>query len=282
VSRRVDATAQNVVYALVDSAMWQADHLSPGERFSILVDEAHNIRISFIALAEVTTVPGIYDTPINPSNGVGLLVDYQSYAGVYARERGMPLAPNTMWLRTKDDAASLANIRHTFPDLADRRQITTDNQQNNVHLDIIGVLTIGIAAVLVLALIGTLLSSWLNATSQRANFAVMRALGMASRQIAAVLLWEQGFVYIIAFLLGIGLGAMLTIFVAPTVSLLDLAGPGGSGNPYDVPSVLTTIPYVQLLVVLGAMGVICFGALVFMGRVVSRSGVSGMLRLGED
>jgi ABC-type antimicrobial peptide transport system permease subunit len=282
VSHRADASTQDVVYALVDSAMWQAYHLSPGERFGILVDETNNIHISFVALAEVATIPGIYDTPINPSNGVGLLVDYQSYAAVYAKESGTSLVPNMMWLRTRDDAASLASVRHTFPDLADRRQLTSDYQENNIHLDIIGVLMIGIGAVLVLSLVGTLLSSWLNATNRRSNFAVMRALGMAPRQIAAVLFWEQGFVYVIAFVLGIGLGAMLITFVAPTVSLLDLAGPAGNGNPYDVPPVLVTIPYVQLLVILGVMVVICLGALLLMSRIVSRPLVSGMLRLNED
>ncbi len=281
-SHRADATSRNVVYALVDSAMWQAYHLSPGERFSLLVDNANNIHISFIALAEVNTIPGIYDTPINPANGIGLLVDYQSYATVYAKEARTPLAPNVMWLRTKSDPASLTNIRRIFPNLTDRRQLITNNQENNVHLDIIGILTIGTGVVLVLALIGTLLSSWLSATSRRTNFAIMRALGMAPRQIAAILLWEQSFIYTLAFALGLSLGTMLTIFAAPTVSLLDLAGPNGRSNPYDVPPVLMTIPYIHILLVLGIVLVIFVGALVFMARMVSRPSMSVMLRLGED
>lgn len=282
VSHRTDATTQNVVYALVDSAMWQRYHLSVGERFSIPVDDTNSTHISFIALAEVTAIPRLYDTPINPSNGIGMLVDYQSYAAAYAKAGGTPLTPNAVFLRTQSDAASLANVRKAFPDLADRRLLMIDNQQNSVHLDIVGVLAIAVCTVLVLALIGTLLSSWLNAASRRTNFAVMRALGMASRQIATVLLWEQGFLYSIAFVLGIGLGALLTIFVAPTVSLLDLAGPGGRDNPYDIPSVLTTIPYPQLLLLLGIMGVICLGALLLMARIVSRPSISMTLRMNED
>ena len=75
---------------------------------------------------------------------------------------------------------------------------------------------------------------------------------------------------------------MLITFVTATVSLLDLAGPGGSNNAYDVPPVLTTIPYIQLTIVLGMVVVICLGALLLMGRIVSRPSVSGMLRLNED
>ena len=237
---------------------------------------------SFIALAQVNTLPRTYDTSINPSNGIGMLVDYQSYANVYTKERGTPLLPNELFLRTHSDATSLSSVRQAFPDLADRRLLTTANQENSVHLDIVGVLAIGVGAVLVLALIGTLLSSWLNAASRRTSFAVMRALGMAPRQIAAVLQWEQGFIYAIAFVAGIALGAMLTIFVAPTVALLDLAGPNGGSNPYDIPSVLTTIPYLQLLLVLGVTGIICLGALVLMARIVAHPSISMALRMNED
>src|SRR5205085_3198275 len=125
---------------------------------------------------------------------------YQSYATVYAKQGGMALSPNYVWLRTNDDAASLAHIRKLLPNLQDRRMLTTTNQEDSVHVDIIGVLAIGVGAALILALIGTLLSSWLNASSRLTSFALVRALGMAPRQIAAVLLWEQTFVYILAFL----------------------------------------------------------------------------------
>ncbi|MEO7020737.1 MAG: FtsX-like permease family protein [Ktedonobacteraceae bacterium] len=40
------------------------------------------------------------------------------------------------------------------------------------------------------------------------NFAVLRALGMAPRQVAMILMWEQGVVYLVALLLGLGLGAV--------------------------------------------------------------------------
>jgi ABC-type antimicrobial peptide transport system permease subunit len=160
--------------------------------------------------------------------------------------------------------------------------LTTANQENGVHLDIIGVLGIGVGAALVLALLGTLLSSWLNAASRRTSFAIVRALGMVPRQVAAVLLWEQGFVYALAFLLGIGLGALLTFFVAPIVSLLDLAGPDAGINLYDVPPVQALIPYAQLLSLLGVLVIICLAALLLMARIVSRPSISQTLRLNED
>jgi len=131
-------------------------------------------------------------------------------------------------------------------------------------------------------LIGTLLSSWLNASNRLTNFAVLRALGMATRQVSAVLLWEQGFVYILAFLLGTGLGGMLTIFVAPAVSLLDLAGSSSLYNPYDIPPVQTVIPYPQLFLLLGVLVAVCLAVLLLIARIVSRPSLSQTLRLNED
>jgi len=279
---RSDATARNVIYALVDATLWQKYALSPGDRFTLYMNDTDTVKVNFIALAEVNYIPSTYNTPMDPNSDVGLIVDYQSYTTVYDRESSTALAPNTVWLRTNDDASSLARIRNMLPDLQDRRMLTTTNQENSVHLDIIGALAIGVGAALILALIGTLLSSWLHASNRLTSFAVMRALGLAPRQVAALLLWEQGFIYLLAFLLGTGLGAMLTVFVAPAVTLLDLTGASSLYNPYDVPPVQTIIPYLQLSLLLGGLAIVCLVALLLMARIVSRPSLSQTLRLNED
>lgn len=281
-AHRSDATAHNVVYALVDATLWQKYALSPGDRFTLYMNDTDTVKVNFIALAEVNYIPSTYNTSLDPNSDVGLIVDYQSYAAVYDRESSTALAPNTVWLRTNDDASSLAHIRNMLPELQDRRMLTTTNQENSVHLDIIGALAIGVGAALILALIGTLLSSWLHASNRLTNFAVMRALGLAPRQVAALLLWEQGFIYLLAFLLGTGLGAMLTIFVAPAVTLLDLTGASSLYNPYDVPPVQTIIPYLQLALLLVGLVIVCLMALLLMARIVSRPSLSQTLRLNED
>ncbi len=277
-----DAAAHDVVYALVDAALWHQFGLSQGESFTLAMNVTGTLHMHFIALAQINSFPGNYDTPLDPQSGGGLVVDYQSFATAYAKDSGTALSPNYVWLRTSDDATSLAHIRSTLPDLQDRRLLTTANQENSVHIDIIGVLAIGVGAALLLALIGTLLSSWLNASNRLTSFAVMRALGMAPRQVAAILLWEHGFVYLLALLLGTGLGAILTIFAAPAVSLLDLTGPSSLYNPYDVPPVQMVIPYLQLSLLLGGLVIICMLALLLMARIVSRPSIGQTLRLNED
>jgi len=127
-----------------------------------------------------------------------------------------------------------------------------------------------------------LLENWLHAFQRRTGFAVLRALGMTPRQIAAVLLWEQGFVYTLAFLLGGVLAVLLTIFVAPAVSLLDLSGPSSQYNLFDVPPVQLVLPAIQLSWLAGGLLTICLVALLLMARIVSRPSLGQTLRLNED
>ncbi|HXR66657.1 MAG TPA: FtsX-like permease family protein [Ktedonobacteraceae bacterium] len=61
---------------------------------------------------------------------------------------------------------------------------------------------LGTATALLLALLGNLVASWLNARSRLVNFAALRALGTTPRQIASTLAWEQVVVYSAAMLLG--------------------------------------------------------------------------------
>jgi hypothetical protein len=279
---RSAAATRHVVYALVDATLWQRYDLAPGESFTFFMNGAGTLQMTFIVLAEIKHIPGTYNTPQDPESDVGMIVDYQSYANVYTQESGLALAPNTLWLRTSDNPSTLAHIRALLPDLQDRRALVTLNQENSTHIDLIGALAIGVGAALLLALIGTLLSSWLNVFSRLTNFAVMRALGMAPREIAALLLWEQGIVYSLAFILGIVLAALLTIFIVPAVTLLDLTGPGAQSNPYDIPQLQIALPALQLGLLLGIIGLICLCTLLIMARVAARPSLGQRLRLNED
>lgn len=282
-ARRSEAISHNVVYALVDAATWQRLHLTRGARFSLPTDSSGTAHINYIALALINYVPGVYDTPTYTWSGMGLITDYQNYTDVKARVTGITtgtLSPNYIWLRTKQDTASLANLRNTLPTLSDRFTLITTIQNDPSHLSVIGVLYIAVGTALLLALLGTLLLSWLNASNKLTSFAIARALGMAPRQIARVLLWEQGFAYILALLLGISLGAMLILFIPPAVSLTDASGDWD--RSFNVPSIEVIVPYTQILLVLGVLAIICLLALSLMARIVSRPSLSQTLRLNED
>ncbi len=272
ISHRADASTHDVVYALVDDGMWKSLGLSIGSSFILPTSDGFNMH--FIVAGRVHSIPGVYDNAVN----YGLIVDYQSYATVYAKDSGGgTLSPNYVWLQTHSDAASLASVRKAYPELQDRRAILDTSQRDPLHINIVGLLGAGVATALLLALAGTLFSAWLNASNRLTSFAILRALGMAPSKIAAVLLWELGIICAAALALGVGLGYLLTTLTGPVLFLTDFIENIRGETPAQV-----VIPSLQFAITLGAIICICVVALALMARLVSRPSLGQTLRLNED
>ena len=272
VSHRTDASTRDVVYALVDDDMAKSLGLSVGSSFIVPTRDGFNTH--FIVAGIVHFIPGVYDDAFD----YGMIVDYQSYATAYAKDSGGgTLSPNHVWLQTRSDAASLASVRNAYPALDDRRTILATLQQDDLRINITGLLGAGVATALLLALAGTLFSAWLNASNRLTSFAILRALGMAPGKIAAVLLWELGIICAAALALGVGLGYLLTTLVGPVLFITDFIEGIRNGTPTQV-----VIPSLQFAITLGAIICICVAALALMARLVSRPSLGQTLRLNED
>ncbi|HZU67551.1 MAG TPA: FtsX-like permease family protein [Ktedonobacteraceae bacterium] len=290
--------SQNVP-AIVDTAAWNNLHLSIGSPFT-LTDYSNTI--NFVAVAEVNYIPTVNDSAQTSGTNDyvpfgGVLVDYQTYAAATRGAGGANPIPTTVWLRTADDPASLASVRHALSTgstaltgVNDRRAITTALLNDPLYLVLIGVLVIGSLTALVLALIGNLTVSWLSARSRQINFAVMRALGSTPPQIAGVLTWEQSLVYAIAIGLGVAFGVLLSFLVLPafvftTVTTSGSVNQFSTGEFYvvqNVPPIQMIIPGLLVSIALGILVAICLLAVGLMVRVVSRPSISMTLRFSED
>jgi ABC-type antimicrobial peptide transport system permease subunit len=293
VAQRSTVAQMNALPVIVDANTWNALNLTQGARFELHVtdpDGTDSGTISCIALADVQRIP------TTASSG-GVLLDYQSYAMLYSRvfHRSLPL--NYLWVKTKDDATSVNTVRNALTTmqpliqpLGDRRALVSQLSQDPLTLDLLGVLALGAATALLLALVGNLLASWLSARNRQTSFVVLRALGTSSQQVAGVLTWEQGIIYITAILLGIFFGALLAITAIPslvfsTAPVNEIAGGGISTNDFYalqhlLPVRLAVSPSlaIDLLILIG----ICLLALLIMIRVVTRPEPGQILRLNED
>lgn len=294
-ARRASSIAQKVVPALVDAATWDALHLSPGKNFTVdlsPVDYATDY-VHFIALAKVQDIP-------TPNTKTGILVDYLTYANVYANNHTNPkdfyVPANYVWLRTKSDPASLASVRNALNNvdlgldpLYNRRALISSLKSEPLYLDLNGVLALGAATALLLAVVGDLIASWLSARSRLTNFAVLRALGASPPQIAGTLAWEQGIIYTTSLLMGAIFGILLSVLVLPGLIYTSIAPSGStsdvsSGAFYvaqSAPAIQIVIP-ASLWIAFGVLVAICMLALGMMVRVVSRPSMSQTLRLNED
>ncbi|HYT35069.1 MAG TPA: ABC transporter permease [Ktedonobacteraceae bacterium] len=301
-AQRASALSRLAVPAVVDSSAWQSLKLSPNaSSFSLNFTEG---TVNFMAIAEVQHIPTVDDRGSSTANSGsvpngGILVDYPSFAVVYGhdfRASAASLPLNAVWLRTRDDAVSLAVVRKALnkgvlqlSPLNDRRAIIEALYQEPLYLDLIGILTFGASIALLLALVGNLIASWLGARGRLANFAVLRALGATPSQIAGILTWEQCVIYSTSILLGIFCGAIFSVLVVPQLIFTSVGLSGANSDltssqfyvAQSVPPIQIVIP-TSLVVALAVLVIICIVALGMMIRVVSRPSISQTLRLNED
>ncbi len=294
------------VPAYVDEATWNGLHLSPNQHFTLIFNDGnvYNGSVDFVALGEVQHIPTINDTTqtLNTTDTIasgGVLVDYMTFSKVYITDflfLGATVPINYVWVRTKDDATSLASVRgalnnavgcclQLFP-LNDRRAMISGMESDPIYLDLIGLLAIGATTTLLLALIGNLIASWLSARSRLTSFVVLRALGAAPGQVARVLTWEQAIIYATGIILGTVFGILLSLLVLPSLVYTGVAltGNTSSGQFYlvqNIPPIQIMLPF-SLFIVIGALIVICVIALAMMVRVVSKPSMNQTLRLNED
>lgn len=293
---RSSATVQDYVPVIVDDATWQALRLAPGGRFTSQPSGYSNQNMAFVAIAHVPRLPTVYDSYQGGglSGAGGLLVDYQSFATVYQHDLASggsdtTITPNTAWIATRDDAASLASARKALGSgelaltaLQDYHQ-NIDNQRNNpLQIDLANTLLIGAATALLLALIGIWTGSWLNARSRVVNFAVLRALGTTPSQLRSMLIWEQVIVYITGAVLGVVLGAVLSLSALPLLIFAELATGGNFQNVPNVPPAQVIVPGPTLLLALGVLTAICVLALILTMSALARLSLGQTLRLNED
>ena len=302
VSLRQASTTNGVVAAVVDQTTIDKALLGVGSYVSITVNGVYPATVHCYVIGVVDHIPTIdsliaLDGGKAPVTTGGVLIDYQSYLNVYGQgakdSKKLSIQPdppiiNQIWLHTKDDATSLSSVRaalsnpkYSFSQLEDRRLLLATLQADPLYLVLRGVLILGTATALLVALVGDALASWLNAHSRQNSFITLRALGTTARQTRGVLTWEQAIVYITGAFLGIGFGALLIASVIPALTFTDLNSNLNTEQLFALQSTLSTqiaIPPTLPLVLLVLGGIYAI-ALAIMVRIVSRPEIGQKLRL---
>jgi len=298
-TKRAYGISHTVVPVVVDETVKNKLALHVGSTFAVTVNaqaSSDPLLVSdmpCVVVATVQSIPATNTTTADANSRYytptgGMLLDYRTYSAVYGQEaqvlggKGKSIPLNYIWLRTTNDAAQLTRIRAILANgnslilinLVDRRAILDMLHSDPLTITLIGILSIGTVATLLLAIVGDLLASWLSARTRLTNFAVLRALGTSPRQVASVLTWEQALVYIIGVLLGIAFGSLLATTVSPT--LIANSSSLQSGLPTHL-----VIPLSLILAFLAVVVIFVF-ALGMMVRIVSQPSMSQTLRLNED
>jgi ABC-type antimicrobial peptide transport system permease subunit len=287
------ASAPVPIAAILDALAWNELHLSPGATFRVALSGAAT-PLTFVAIDEVQHIPTVNDSlapavTSDYSPPGGMVIDYAALQ----QATGSTIQYNQVWLRTTDDPTLLSKVRAALSkgplallSVSDRRAILAQAQRDPLYSNLIGVLTLGAAIALFLALVGNLITSWVSARSRLTSFAMLRALGSTPNQIASVLLFEQGIVYGAGIALGILFGVLLAETVVPAMVFNNTPqATGVSSNEFYVLQHILPVQIVipgWLLIALVLLILVCVIALGMMARIVSKPSISQALRLNDD
>lgn len=297
-AQRSLAVKKNIIPAIIDDAAARSLNVAVGQQF--VLRDFHG-PLDYRVVAIVHFIPTVYDhasraASDSPISHGGVLTDYQTTSAVALAVNQEIIGPTTVWLRTSDNPALLANVRHTLltgpnalDNPADRRELDAVLSSDPLYASLTGILWIGAVVALLLGLPGNLLVSWLNARERRAGLALLRALGGTPRQLAAVLLWEQSLVYGSALVLGTLLGLLFTWLILPAFIFSPLAGvdivSAGDAAFYlvqSVPAVHVSVPCWSIVALLAALLGLCALALPILIGVSLRSQIRQALRVDRD
>lgn len=306
-AQRASASKNNVVPVYVDELTWERLHLQIGSTFTVNLGDLPYQDLPCQVIGKIVHIPTINDSTApalaggTPNSG-GVLLDYQSYASVYAHKSKLfstsstSLPINYFWLKTSDDAAQLKGIRHTLDNWGniqnpyyDRRQILSELNSDPLNQNLLGILQLGLISTLLLAVLGNLLASLLSARSRLTNFIVLRAIGTTPAQAMRVVTWEQGLTYISALLLGILLGAILVVTIIPHLIFSNTPANGilsrlSSSEFYALQHVISTTTVIpsSLGIIIVVLAATCTCALALMVRAIAHPAMGKVLRLNED
>jgi hypothetical protein len=216
---------------------------------------------------------------VDPARPV-LLVDFQTL-GLLRFEGSSAAAPAQEWWFAVDPAEHEATIdRLRDPSLGSRSVVSLVERSralatDPVALGIIGVLSIGVVAAGLFAVVGFVTSAAVSARERVTEFALLRALGLSSNQLSGWLSLENATLAAISLVAGTALGLLVAWVALPFVTVTQ-----GAVTPF--PPVEVTVPWATIAV-LEVIGILALsGAVIVLAWLLRRTGMASALRMGDD
>jgi ABC-type antimicrobial peptide transport system permease subunit len=198
------------------------------------------------------------------------------------RRPSAALYADEVWLKAAEGVTASALVAALQPhgERAWLRLQTLDGERQTLQTDplgrgLLGLMFTQFIVALALSIVGLLTYTALTAAARRAEFGVLRALGLPASRVIGQLAFEQGFVIGLGVLLGAALGAILSAQVVPR---LAQDASGAQITPPFIVQVETAA-----LVQYGALiGAVLIGVLLVSALLVRRLSLAQTLRIGED
>ena len=195
-----------------------------------------NLPLQVVAIVDY--FPTLYgdQQPFVVTSLPAFLYTHESPAG---NQKSTPMKPgfdsNRVLMRAQfvsDQQTFLSNNGHILKQALTVDETLKSLQVDPLSLGLIGLLFVAFGVALLLSIVCLLTYTALNAQSRRAEFAVLRALGMSSRRVVMSVALEQVLVMVVAVVLGALLGILFSRQVLPTLAI------GTSGGRITPPFII--------------------------------------------
>jgi FtsX-like permease family len=206
-----------------------------------------------------------------------LVLDLPTYLAVNFARFGAVVQPSQWFLEApneRDVAAQLRAPPFSSLGVTSRGERERALLEDPIPLGVIGALALGFVVAAVFAAVGFAASAAAAARARMLEFAVLRSLGLRTRELSGWISIENGLVVALSLLGGTALGLVVAWLVLPYVAV------GTSGEP-PVPPVAVSVPWG--LVLLLELTLLCALVLVAASQIVRIRGLrpAPVLRSGE-
>lgn len=279
------AAGSGSIWALVSESFAQQAHVQVGDHFTLQLNDTALGQTSFVVGAVVREFPTLY--PLHAPGGFVVLSLHDNLLAIGGTSAGASVpGANEFWLRTSDDAGAQTSLTRALgaidPDMREAlslRDTASATATNPIAVGMRGLLLVGAFTAALLAVLGSIIQSLLASRQRSEQFAVLRTVGMTSRQIGQLLLSEQLVVYLFGLIGGTVLGMILTVATLPFLQFSDVTlDPSQIG----VPPYILTFNASGLLYFYLALLMAFALALIIASRFAASIGLGKALRIGED
>ncbi len=207
-----------------------------------------------------------------------VIVDLPTYLDFSLAGDSHVVEPSQWWLQAGGDGAALAHRLRAAPfrsiDVVSRAEREHALLEDAVPLGVIGALALGFAAAAAFAAVGFAASAAAAARQRTLEFAVLRSLGLRTRQLTGWVGLESALVVALSLLEGTALGLLVSWLVLPYVAL-------GASGATPVPPVRLAVPWTTVLLLELALLVTLAAVAALQLRLVQRLRLAPALRSAE-
>jgi len=210
----------NTLNAIVSNSFLELNNLEVGLEFSLNLGEQE---LNFEIIDSVNYYPTMYqeERPF-------IIVDLATLQVIANQNTNLTVFENETWIRLNDNVSESDIIQALQRD-TDRYQIEstmtfnetiTNLETDPLSLGLIGLLFLSFVIVMVLSIISMLTYAGLTAQFRRAEFGVLRALGVSTSRLIFSMALEQIIVTTVAVIIGVIIGFVLSTQVLPTLATI--------------------------------------------------------------